>query len=120
ELPGWAAAEREAPNPEAARRARDYHPFSTLLAWRWVFERVGPFDTTLEAGEEIDFIFRAREAGIEIETLDEGVIPRRVHGRNHTYKRSLVRDGMFRAFKARIDRGRAARAASERTPRPRR
>ena len=53
---------------------------STLLVSRAVFDRVGPIaDLGLRAGEMIDWIARAREAGIHLAMIETPLAKRRLH-----------------------------------------
>lgn len=52
-----------------------------------VFRAVGPFDETLLVGEYIDWVARARAAGVGEVTTDRIVLRRRIHGDNTTVHR---------------------------------
>lgn len=67
---------------------------STLLIRRDRFLASGGFDESLSCGEFIDWLMRAREAGIRIEILPALLAERRVHAHNHT----LAREGLARAY----------------------
>ena len=85
------------------------HPM-TMVMRREVFELVGEFDPSLQPAEDLDWAFRAAEAELEILRLPRIVLRRRVHPDSLTQDLASSRRGLFRAFKARIDR-RRARAA---------
>jgi glycosyltransferase involved in cell wall biosynthesis len=83
----------------------------TLMVRREVFDAVGPFDTSFRVGEDVDWLFRMLEAGIELTVLDDVLVRRRVHDTNLTGDYAANRTAMFRVLKARIDRRRAASQA---------
>jgi glycosyltransferase involved in cell wall biosynthesis len=51
-----------------------------LMIRRHAHERVGPYDESLPVGFAIDWIHRARLAGLRLEVLDEVVLRRRIRG----------------------------------------
>jgi glycosyltransferase involved in cell wall biosynthesis len=55
---------------------------ATMLARREVFDRIGLFDESLWLGEDIDWLARAKDAGIASATLGEIVLRYRVHAAN--------------------------------------
>jgi glycosyltransferase involved in cell wall biosynthesis len=55
---------------------------AVLMARREVFDRVGSFDTSYEAGEDTEWMLRARQAGVVIERLPRLVVHKRLHGGN--------------------------------------
>jgi glycosyltransferase involved in cell wall biosynthesis len=57
-----------------------------ILVRRSAFERVGPFATGYTFGEFIDWLSRARDAGIRERTIVPVVYNRRVHGGNMTIR----------------------------------
>lgn len=84
----------------------DVHPM-TMVVRRETFERVGPFDESMRAAEDFDWMLRASEEGIEIARLSTVLLRRRVHPASLTQDAAAGRTGLFRAFKGRIDRNRA-------------
>lgn len=114
-LPDWASGHpawlRDKPD---SVRHEQIPPMSMVLR-RKVFEEVGPFDTDFALAEDVDWIFRLREASIGLAILDDVVLLRRLHGGNLTYDTAGCDAAMFAVLKARIDRRRSktpARAAS--------
>jgi len=91
--------------PPTARRPENFHML-TLLVRREVFERVGPFDPEIGSSEDLDWLFRAGEAGVPVQILEESLIRRRIRPESVTQDPWAVRAGIFRAVKARIDRQR--------------
>jgi glycosyltransferase involved in cell wall biosynthesis len=80
----------------------------TLLVRREVFGLVGPFDENLRHGEDLDWLLRAREAGLAVSVLQRPLIRRRVHQRSLTQDEEAERRGLAEVFHARIRRKRAA------------
>lgn len=53
-----------------------------LVIRREVAERVGPFDESLPSAEGVDWVTRARDAGVRLATIDDVVLRRRLHATN--------------------------------------
>lgn len=85
------------------------HPM-TMVVRREAFEQVGRFDETMRAAEDFDWMLRAAEEEIEIARLSKVLLRRRVHPGSLTQDAAAARLGLFRAFKARIERHRARAA----------
>ena len=80
EPPEWLRAiRRGAPNPYIL----------SMMVRREAFERVGGFDPGRRLGEEIDWIYRARVAGLGIEMVEHVYTLRRIHGANTTTETSM-------------------------------
>lgn len=82
------------------------HPM-TMAMRREVFELVGEFDPAMQPAEDLDWVFRAAEAEVEILRMPAVVLKRRVHSDSLTQDLAASRRALFRAFKARIERHRA-------------
>jgi glycosyltransferase involved in cell wall biosynthesis len=113
DLPFWAEGSKVPTvmpaTPAKAEDEPDVHTM-TMVLWREVFERVGGFDETMRTAEDIDWLLRAREAGVEIARLRAVLLRRRVHPGSLTQDATASREGHFRALKARIERHRARAA----------
>jgi glycosyltransferase involved in cell wall biosynthesis len=72
-----------------------------------VFDRVGTFDVGYKVGSDTQWLWRVRQAGIEIGTIDEPLFIRRVHGANVTYQDTQVRGGLLRAAREHLNRVRS-------------
>ena len=110
ELPAWARLPRF-PAPGSGTEEPNENPYfppCTMVARRWAFDRVGLFDPSFRIGEDVDWMFRAWEHGIEVDTLDEVVLLRRLHGANLTQDHEAVARSLTRVFRARINRTRLA------------
>src|SRR5262249_52847525 len=72
--------------PDAGRRPRPreladeplVHPM-TMVVRRAAFEAVGDFNESMRAGEDLDWMLRAAEEGVEIARLADVLLRRRVH-----------------------------------------
>jgi hypothetical protein len=77
----------------------------TMMIRRAAWERAGPIETTLAAGEFISWYARAIDAGLRTRMLAEVVYERRIHGSNTA---TLGTHGDYlRVVKATMDRRRA-------------
>ncbi len=108
EPPAWVRMPRlPAPGSDTAKPNQNpYFPPCTMLARSWVFDLVGPFDPTFRIGEDVDWLFRVWDHGIEIGVLDEVVLLRRLHDANLTHDAKSVTRSLARALRARIERKR--------------
>src|ERR1700730_12909659 len=80
----------------------------SMLIERAAFARVGGFDPRLAVGETLDWVARAEDAGIVMQTVDAVVLRRRIH-RNNTVTRERARQGDYlRALRATLARPPAA------------
>ena len=80
----------------------------SALFRRAVFERVGRFDTSLRMDDDVDWFFRALEAGARILPLNHVVQYYRRHDRNITNAREVDRRFYLMALKKSLDRRRRA------------
>jgi len=64
----------------------EYINSSSIVARRNVFKTVGKFDETLPSGEDTDWFWRAKEAGITSIVLENVMVKRRFHGNNLSWK----------------------------------
>jgi glycosyltransferase involved in cell wall biosynthesis len=78
-----------------------------LLLRRSSFDRVGEFSEEWRLGEAIDWLARAREAGLQLRTLPEVVLRRRIHSSNTGRRRMAERAEYARMLKSVLDRRRA-------------
>jgi GT2 family glycosyltransferase len=97
------------PRPPELADEPAVHPM-TMVIRRETFDRVGPFDETMRAAEDFDWMLRASEEDIEIARLSRVLLRRRVHAASLTQDAAAGRAGLFKAFKGRIDRQRARAA----------
>jgi glycosyltransferase involved in cell wall biosynthesis len=92
---------------------------TAMLIRRESFDRVGPFDATVDFGVDVDWYLRAREVGLRTEILPDVVYRRRLHadnvGRTNGAEANLAR---LRALRRSLDRRRAAVATESTTTAP--
>ena len=86
-------------------KLRASHHVGNLLARRSLFERLGPMPTGSDAGSDIEWFLRVRDAGIELALLDEVHLDRRMHPASHSHRLAGL-DPYLDLAKARIDRAR--------------
>lgn len=97
-----------------ARFRDDEAPVHRLLLGSMVFrrecfDRVGAFDVTMDRSEDIDWLARAEEIGIETTKLDELWLRYRVHASNITNDIPATTSSIVTSVKRALDRRRAAR-----------
>jgi glycosyltransferase involved in cell wall biosynthesis len=69
--------------PETFGRVLAYRMVSAALFTRQALATVGPFDETLRYyGDDLEWFIRARDRGVEIQTMDAVSLYWRLHGRN--------------------------------------
>jgi len=83
---------------------------NTMLAPREVWNRVGPFSTTAVRSEFLDWLLRARAAGLREIMVDDVVLRRRLHTSNHGRIKHDVAGEYALTLKHALDRRRAAQA----------
>lgn len=110
ELPFWAEGSNVPTvmpaKPEELADEPDVHTM-TMVVRRETFEQVGGFDEEMRAAEDVDWMLRAAEQGIEIRRLPRVLLHRRVHLASLTQDAAAGRAGHFLALKKRIERHRA-------------
>jgi glycosyltransferase involved in cell wall biosynthesis len=113
EMPFWVEGSKVQtpmpPRPPELEGEPLVHPMS-LVVRREVFELVGGFDESMRTAEDLDWMLRASEEGVEIVRLSEVLMRRRVHPDSLTQDAEAARLGLFRAFRSRIERHRARAA----------
>jgi glycosyltransferase involved in cell wall biosynthesis len=105
ELPPEVKAGIRAPAPASPWAAPNL-----MLARREAFERVGPFSTSLRVGVTVDWIARAKEAGLKTVVPPEVVLRRRLHTQNNGIREADARSQYLHVLKASIDRRRASQS----------
>jgi glycosyltransferase involved in cell wall biosynthesis len=110
ELPFWAEGTKVPTvmpaRPEELADEPDVHTM-TMVVRREVFERVGGFDEEMRSAEDVDWLLRAAEDGVEFARLPRVLLRRRVHPASLTQDAAAGRSGHFLALKKRIERHRA-------------
>jgi len=80
---------------------------SALLARRHIFDIVGLFDPQYRIGNDSDWFFRARDAGIKWVTVDKVVLFRRVHTENLSHDTAGTNRELLHLVRASIQRRKA-------------
>jgi glycosyltransferase involved in cell wall biosynthesis len=98
------------PRPSHFNPAWDDGPFpwhtGTMLARRAVFELVGPFDETRQLAEDMDWLARAKAAGVRVGQVDHVALRYRVHAGNVTADTRAVNGAMLAVLRASVHRRR--------------
>ena len=97
--------------PEEASSLSDRAALSlgSMLVRTEVFRQVGAFDTQFRHSHDVDWVNRAKEAGIRMEIVPVIALKRRIHSSNISKKNPERRRSDFlRAVKAAMDRRRGA------------
>jgi glycosyltransferase involved in cell wall biosynthesis len=105
-LPSWVDARATGdPGAEALPTGPPVAVASALVR-RSLVDPVGWFDPTFRLSEDMDWLMRLRNAGVEIGILDEPLLIRRVHGENISYETAASQGELLRAVRAQIARRR--------------
>jgi len=83
------------------------HHASSVLARRKVFEMVGGFDESLRLCEDIDWLARAKDAGVRAGSIDRLALRYRIHATNTTSDTRGIQTNLLRVLRASIQRQRA-------------
>ncbi|MGV6826286.1 MAG: glycosyltransferase family 2 protein [bacterium] len=86
----------------------EHEPFYALsvtatLFRRSAFERVGNFDPELRFSEDVDWYFRAKSKGLNIDRIPEASLLYRRHEQNITNNTELIKKYTLKALKKRLD-----------------
>lgn len=92
-LPPWFG------RPELAGEHDGYSP-SCLAVRRELFARVGPFEEAMTQAGDLDWIARARHAGLVLHVVPELLVLRRVHDRNESGNPRTVQEMLLAARRA--------------------
>ncbi len=83
-----------------------------LLAWRGAVDRVGSFDTRYAIASDTDWILRARDAGIVLDTALEVCMRYRMHDDNGSRDQERLDAEVRAAYRESVARKRAKRRAA--------
>jgi len=92
--------------PELLERPSVGYLPSTLVARRWVFDRVGGFDPSYRLSSDVEWFTRAKDAGIAMQILPDVLVTRLAHGGNLSAEVPASTRALLRVFKTSIDRQR--------------
>lgn len=89
-----------------SERPMPAHVSNTLLIRKSAYERIGIFDTSLQIGVDIDLHSRIMASGLRYFVMPETLHFRRIHGRNHSQSKSVVKGkhAHVDVIKAHLDR----------------
>src|SRR5207248_4453172 len=76
----------------------------TLLVRRSVFERIGLFREDLKLGSDVDWTWRANDAGLSFHSVGETVLLRRIDGANASMNMPQFILGLLRGASASLER----------------
>lgn len=77
----------------------------TLLVKKQSFQKVGPFDLSLQVGEFIHWYMQAKKAKIVMQMSPTVVLKRRIHGENTTLKQKKNQSDYLRVIRAHLESG---------------
>jgi GT2 family glycosyltransferase len=78
-----------------------------MLARREVLELVGPFDETRLLAEDMEWLARAKDAGVGAGTADHLCLRYRVHSRNTSSDPRAAKQAMLKVLRESVGRRRA-------------
>lgn len=83
---------------------------SSWLLRRRCWDTVGGFDLALSHGEDIDWLARARDLGVNIATVEERLLTRRIHAGNASGAPTESRKGLLTSLRMSVNRKHGAQA----------
>lgn len=89
------------------------HVAPAMLLRRRAYDRVGLYDASLRAGQDLEWLLRAREAGLRFVEIPDLVARRRLHDANKGRAHPELARLRCRILKESLDRRRARRAEAE-------
>lgn len=78
----------------------------TLVVRREVYDRIGGYDPAYRVASDMDWLSRARDAGVAIVMLPDILVYRRIHGSNLSWQADARTASLLQMFRASIDRKR--------------
>lgn len=89
------------------------HTFATATIRKTLFEKIGNFNTLYKHAKEMDWLFRAKEAGAHIEIDQSTVLLRRLHDSNMSYNTEAKSSEYIHALKSSIIRKKTKKIISK-------
>jgi glycosyltransferase involved in cell wall biosynthesis len=83
----------------------------TMMARREVFDLVGPYDEQLPVNADLEWIARAKDAGIRAGRIDSVLLRRRIHAGSASSDHAQVRAVLLRVLRESLHRRRGAGVA---------
>jgi len=79
----------------------------TMIVRRGAFGRIGPYREELRLGSDVDWILRARDAGLVFRLVEEVLLLRRMHRANASIDEDAFMSGLLRATRDSVRRKRS-------------
>jgi glycosyltransferase involved in cell wall biosynthesis len=79
---------------------------SALVVKRVVFDEIGVFDPSFRYGEDSDWFFRAKDAGVPMRLIPETLLYRRIHDSNMTANAEIIRKNLLKITRISVRRQR--------------
>jgi len=77
---------------------------SALVARQWVFEEIGGFDVSYRHGNDSDWFFKARDAGIPMGVVPQVLLFKRVHSANMSHAVDEMTSDILRVVRSSLVR----------------
>ena len=100
--PHWNPAWDAGPFPACA---------GTMMARREVFDLIGPYDERLPVSADVEWLARAKDAGVRAGRIDAVCLHRRIHAGSSSSDHDQIRAVLLRVLRESVHRGREARVA---------
>jgi glycosyltransferase involved in cell wall biosynthesis len=81
----------------------------SLLVRRSAFDRLGLFREDMKRGSDVDWILRARDAGMNLRLVEDVLLVRRMHAANSSIDAELFTTELLRATRASVHRKQSRR-----------
>lgn len=82
---------------------------STLLARKTVFAQIGGFDPRSVPAEDVEWFFRAKDAGVLMGVVPEVLLHKRVHGSNLGHGTAISQPRLLQALRSSVERQKKGR-----------
>jgi glycosyltransferase involved in cell wall biosynthesis len=99
--------------PDALGRVLTAELPGTMIIRRDAFARIGLFCEELRLGSDVDWILRARDAGLGFHLVEEVLLLRRMHRTNASIDQDAFMSGLLRAARASVNRKRSTLGREE-------
>jgi glycosyltransferase involved in cell wall biosynthesis len=86
----------------------------TMIVKRTAFARIGLYREDIRLGSDVDWILRARDAGLGFRLVEEVLLLRRMHRTNASIDEAAFMTGLLRAARASVRRKQSTRGRDER------
>ena len=100
--------------PDAVDRVLTAELPGTMIVRRAAFARIGLYREDIRLGSDVDWILRARDAGLGFRLVEEVLLLRRMHRANASIDEEAFMRGLLRATRASVGRKRSSRGRGQR------